>query len=140
MPQEWDDGFGLYGAISVIYRNGDFIGILFRTSTLPDKIESHDTINQGVFKFVVGTHPMASGYKALNIYTLDGSRTLPTAIDNTAGIGVSDINAHRGSEGCQTIPWEVDNPNYDYERYIGLFNTNEKGKYTVQHLVKLPNV
>ncbi|MFC5470166.1 hypothetical protein ACFPPD_15775 [Cohnella suwonensis] len=63
-------GKGLYGAMSVIYRNGDILGVFQRASTLPNKMESFDTVAPGTYKFVVGTHPMSGGYKALNLYVL----------------------------------------------------------------------
>lgn len=137
IPEEWADGIGLYGALSVVYRQGDFLGVFFRSSTLPDQMEQDDTAKDGVYSFKVGTHPMSGGYKALNVYTLDGSRTLPALIDNTAGEGISGVNSHmgynteRGSEGCFTIPKE------DYDDYIDLFNSGENGKITVKRVISV---
>jgi hypothetical protein len=146
VPKQWADGFGLYGAITIIYRNGDFVGVFFRSSTLPDEIERDDTVAEGVFKFIVGTHPMAGGYKSLNLYTLDGNRTLPAAIDNASGKGVSGVNAHkgynteRGSEGCLTIPGNESDIITDYGRYISLYTPGESGKIIVKRLVTLPSL
>lgn len=140
MLSEWADGYGLYGAISIVYRAGDIVGVFFRASTLPDKIEIQDTVADGTYKFVVGTHPQSGGYKALNLYTLNGSRTLPAIIDKVSGVGVSGVNAHkgyklyRGSEGCQTIASE------DYDNYINLFKTGEEGQFYIKRYVSLPTI
>ncbi|WP_058302159.1 hypothetical protein [Gorillibacterium timonense] len=141
---KFHEGNGLYGAMSVIYRNGDIIGIFQRASTLPDKMEVADTLKPGSYKFVVGIHPMSGGssaYKALNLYKLGTTdRTLPALIDNTpdgASGTVSGINSHkgfnyeRGSEGCQTIT------QLDYDAYIALFTTGESGTFIIQHQVSI---
>lgn len=146
-PSDYNDGFGLYGAMSVIYRNGDILGVFFRASTLPDKIDVYDTISEGTFSFKVGTHPISGGYKALNLYLLndfsaDPGRYLPAAIDNNDDGSISGINSHkgylneRGSEGCQTIAYE----NSDYDDYIALFNANETGRFFIMRYVNLPSV
>ena len=42
--------------MSVVYRDGDIVGVFFRASTLPDRIELHDTVAEGTYKFEVEIH------------------------------------------------------------------------------------
>lgn len=153
-PSDFNDGFGLYGAMSVVYRDGDIVGVFTRASTLPDKMELADTVAEGTYSFKVGTHPESGGYKALNLYKLndftESGRTLPVAIDNTLEDGISGVNSHkgfnteRGSEGCQTLQHDLNNQTdytkSDYNDYIGLFNASEKGMFVIKRYVILPNV
>lgn len=138
--QEYADGVGLYGALTFVYRKGDLLGLFFRSSTLPDQMEIDDTVAEGKYIYKVGTHPMAGGYKALNLYTIGMSRTLPTIIDNVSGNGASGINAHkgynseRGSEGCQTIPGA------DYDKYIKLYRSDDSGFFYIKRYVNLPKL
>lgn len=137
------EGNGLYGAMSIIYRNGDIVGIFHRASTLPDKMESSDTVMSGTYKFVVGLHPMSGSnqYKALNLYKWGtNNRALPALIDKVSDSApgtANGINAHkgynteRGSEGCQTICL------HDYDMYISLFSSGEEGTFIISHQVSI---
>lgn len=154
----FNDGLGLYGAMSVVYKKGDIMGVFFRASTLPDQMEFDDTVASGKYKFKVGTHPISGGYKALNLYNYNESRTLPAIIDHVSGNGITGVNSHagyknmRGSEGCQTIycPLSTDqrsklgkpyynDPNDDYNDYIKLFD-QDNGQFIISRYVTLPNV
>lgn len=115
-------GKGLYGAMTVVYKNGDILGIFMRTSTLPNQMDVlnnpspfekqlSDTIKPGTYRAVVGIHG-PTGEKALNLRTLDGSVLIPTLIDHfpvPSTSGADGVNAHkgfateRGSTACQTI-------------------------------------
>lgn len=133
--------------MSIVYRNGDIVGVFFRANTLPDKIDTNDaTVAEGTYSFKVGTHPITGGYKALNLYQLnnftESGRRLPAVIDNKDGDGyITGVNSHkgyineRGSEGCQTICYE----NNDYQDYISLFDEDEKGKFVIIRYCNLPN-
>lgn len=141
------DGFGVYGAMSVVYRDCEIMGVFFRASTLPDQMELDDTVADGNYYFKVGTH---TGYPALNLYSDSNcsNRYLPTAIDHVSpSTTASYINSHRGytyyrgSEGCQTIRYNasstIDN---DYQDYINLFTNGETGRFIIKRYVTLPNV
>jgi len=150
-PTDFNDGFGLYGTMSVVYRDGEIMGVFNRASTLPDKLETYDTVAEGTYSFKVGTHPISGGYKALNIYKLNdftsAGRTLPTAINKTPGEGITGVNSHRGyksyrgSEGCQTLFYDSSGgSNDDWTSYIGLFITTETGRFVIKRYITLPSV
>lgn len=144
-PSSFNDGYGLFGAMSVVVRKGDIVGIFFRASTIPDKMDRCATLSEGIYSFKVGTH---KGYKALNLYKLNNftgsGRRLPAVIDNANNDGniIEGVNSHkgwnneRGSEGCMTIT----NANGDYYDYIDLFRSSEKGKFVLERKCNLPNV
>ncbi len=144
-PANYCDGIGVYGAMAIVVRRCEIMGIFFRASTLPDDMFHHDTVAPGVYSFKVGTHPSSGGYKALNLYMLNdfsyAGRTLPN-IKNMPGSpnpGVTGVNSHkgwnnyRGSEGCQTI-CQSDG---DYNDYISLFNSGEKGYFHIARHVQI---
>ncbi len=146
-PSDFNDGYGLYGAMAVVVRKAEIVAIFFRASTLPDEMDKDATLAEGIYSFKVGTHPISGGYKALNLYKLNNfsssGRNLPAVIDNMNDDGIiSGVNSHmghnteRGSEGCPTIT----KANDDYDDYIALFNSAETGKFVLERKCNLPNV
>lgn len=143
-------GKGLYGAMTVVYKNGDIMGVFMRTSTLPDQMDVlskpspfvkqlSDTIKPGMYKAVVGIHT-PTGEKALNLRTLGGSASIPTLIDHEPSPSTTEatgVNAHkgyrteRGSTACQTIAPE------DHSYWIGLYPSSGTFRFVVRHLASI---
>jgi len=153
-PSNFNDGFGLYGAMSVVYRDGDIMAVFTRASTLPDQMEQDDTVAEGTYFFKVDFHypPGGTSYKALRLHVDEACTNdqLPTAIDHVSPSGVADsINSHkgyinmRGSTGCQTLQNDQFNESIytksDYTNYIDLFTKGEIGKFVIRRYVTLPN-
>ena len=79
----------------------------FDATTLPSDNSKFGTVATGLYKARKGTHPMSGGYTALNVFTLDGSRFLPTqgGLPNPAGGGydenvltVDGVNIHKAGK------------------------------------------
>lgn len=143
-------GKGLYGAMTVVYKNGDIMGVFMRTSTLPDQMDVlskpspfvqqlSDTIKPDTYKAQVGTHT-PTGEKALNLRTMKGSSSIPTLIDHEpspSATAATGVNAHkgyrteRGSTACQTIAPD------DHSYWINLYPSSGTFKFIVKHLVNI---
>ena len=116
-----------YGAITMVWNS--WLPRFYRSGTRGD---NGTEINAGIYKYRVGTHPIAGGYTALNLYTRDWSRTLDATRTDCRGSTASGINFHRGNRlgntttgslGCHVVPREA------YNDFIGQFCSGEEGFY-----------
>jgi RHS repeat-associated protein len=121
-----------YGSVTMVWNNG-LLPSVYTSGT----IGSNGTnIQSGIYTYQYGQHPMnpAPGqdpYSALNLYTSDGSRTLP-ATRTDGGNTATGINVHSGnpagsrrsgSRGCHVIPRN------DWNDFINQFSPGDTGAY-----------
>lgn len=125
-------GNGPYSSATMVWN--DALPSFYRSGS----VGSNGTnIQSGIYQYQYGQHPMSpvSGkqpYSALNIYTLDGSRTLPATRTDGGGNAASGINFHKGnsigsktsgSRGCHVIPSE------NWGDFISEFTPGDSGTY-----------
>ena len=107
-------------------------------------------IESGIYTYNYGQHPMnpspgQTSYPALNLYSNDGSRTLPATRTDGLGDTAAGINVHKGnrlgsrrsgSQACHVIPKE------NWNDFIQQFDPGDKGTYIyirLQEMIDLMN-
>ena len=124
-----------YGSVTIVW-NGGWPQV-FNSGTRGD---NGTEIKTGIYDYQYGTHKIAGGYPALNLYTTDGNRTLPATREDGDGNTAIGINFHRGysfddpngkvgSEGCHVIPKKAKKKKKGYKNFIAMFKKGDRGKY-----------
>jgi hypothetical protein len=126
-----------YGSLTVVWNS--WLPSFYRSGARGD---NGAEIARGVYKYMYGQHPMnpvpgQTPYPALNLYTLDNSRSFPgTRMDkqgNTIKSTISGVNFHwgnrigspsgTGSLGCHVVPRS------SWNEFISNFNAGDWGYY-----------
>jgi RHS repeat-associated protein len=67
----------------------------YNFTSLPSDPNHFNTLASGLYVAKYGRHPISDGYRALNVYSIDGSRTLPAVGGGT----ISGVNIHKTGDG-----------------------------------------
>jgi RHS repeat-associated protein len=118
---------GEYGSQSYIIQPGLFPIQSYNMQTVGD---NGTELEPGIYKYGVGLH--RGKYKALNIYNLNSSRTVPDTRTDGQGCTATGINVHYGNKpgsstlgttGCHVTTKS------DWDSYIGNFVSGSGGFY-----------